>query len=47
LGLPLTGRARGKTAIVLCCGGVDIVLACSAIRSDVRKIHLLGREMHS
>jgi hypothetical protein len=47
LELPLTGRARGKTAIMLCCGGVNVVLACGAFRSDVRKIHLLGRETHS
>jgi hypothetical protein len=47
LELPLTGRAKGKTAIMLCCGGVNVVLACGAFRSDVRKIHLLGRETHS
>jgi hypothetical protein len=47
LELPLVGRARGKKAIVLYCGGVNIVLACGIIRSDVRKNHLLGRETHS
>ena len=45
LGLPLIGRARGKIAIVMCCGGVNTVLACGAIRSDLGRIHLLGREM--
>lgn len=32
---------------MLCCGGVSIVLGCGIIGSDVREIHLLGRETHS